>query len=73
MSLGKYRVTWETTEKGEKLDKKKETIVKSVLPPKEGESRTLFSSPSTKETIIKVEDLNAEAKNDAVIKKGKSK
>ena len=69
MSLGKYKVTWETTEKGEKLDKKKETIVKSVLPPKKGESRSLFSSPSTKETIVKVENLNAEATQDVPQKK----
>ena len=73
MGLGKYKVTWETTEKGKKLDKKKETIVKSVLPPKKGESRSLFSSPSTKETIIKVEDLHAEAKKDLPKEKGKSK
>lgn len=73
MGLGKYKVTWETTEKGEKLDKIKETIVKSVLPPKKGESRSLFSSPSTKETIIKVEELNADDQKDSPEKKGGSK
>ena len=55
--MGKYKVTWERTENGQNQNSRKETFVNSVLPPKVGESRTLFSSPSVKETIIKVEEL----------------
>ena len=51
----KYKIKLERTQRGEKLDWKKEEIIECSTPPKVGEGRALLVDPPIFETIVSVE------------------
>ena len=53
--MKKYKIKLERTQRGEKLDWKKEEIVECSTPPKVGEGIALLVNPPIFETIVSVE------------------